>query len=229
MTGLSDTSYINKFNGSGNFTSPFSGGSAYNINDTDSAFYSGASMFSQPSANFASSLSKTNDVAGFVHNFFNSDNDFMSSLVKAPKDTIFNFGNAYSGYNFSPNYNAKYDKSEFAAMAKEKAAKYGVDYKLVMAVIQQESRFNPNATSPKGAMGLMQLMPSTAREMGVRNPYDPVQNIEGGVKYLAYLTKRYGGDTRKAVAAYNGGMGRVDTRGINFCSETSNYWRSVCG
>ena len=89
------------------------------------------------------------------------------------------------------------------------AQKYGIDNELIQAIVQVESDWNPNAKSNKGAMGLMQLMPDTARSLGVRNAYDPAQNIEGGSKYIAQLINRYGGDVSKALMAYNCGPGKV--------------------
>jgi soluble lytic murein transglycosylase-like protein len=91
----------------------------------------------------------------------------------------------------------------------EKSKKYKVDPALVAAVIEQESRFKPRAKSHVGARGLMQLMPRTGRWMGAKNLYDPEQNVDAGVKYIAYLNKRFKGDTKKIVAAYNGGEGNV--------------------
>ena len=91
----------------------------------------------------------------------------------------------------------------------EKAKKYDVDPALVAAVIEQESRFKPRAKSHVGARGLMQLMPRTGRWMGARNLYDPEQNVDAGVKYIKYLDKRFNGDLKKTIAAYNGGEGNV--------------------
>ena len=104
------------------------------------------------------------------------------------------------------------------------ARKFGVDPNLVRAVIAAESNFNPAAVSPKGARGLMQLMPSTASRFGVRNIFDPVENIFGGVRYLRYLLDLFGGDLVLALAAYNAGEKIVqDTGGVPRFRETENY------
>jgi soluble lytic murein transglycosylase-like protein len=93
------------------------------------------------------------------------------------------------------------------------AERSGIRSDLVRAVIQVESAFNPHAVSNKGAMGLMQLMPATARQFGVRNAFDPDENVRGGVAYLRQLLDRYDGDERLALAAYNAGPGAVDRHG----------------
>jgi soluble lytic murein transglycosylase-like protein len=119
------------------------------------------------------------------------------------------------------------------AAIKEASRKFGVEEALIKAVIKQESGFNPNAISRAGAIGLMQLMPKTAESLGV-NPFDPVENIEGGVKYLKGLINRFNGNKYLALAAYNGGIGRMQKRGVDTVEEinkmpdeTVNYVKKV--
>lgn len=108
------------------------------------------------------------------------------------------------------------------------AARHNVDPNLVRAVIKVESNFNSNAVSNKGAMGLMQLMPKTARQLNVKNPFDPQQNVEAGVKHLKYLLENYGGDVNLTLAAYNAGEGAVArSSGVPHFAETQDYVRKI--
>ena len=113
------------------------------------------------------------------------------------------------------------------------ARKHGVPPAFIKGVIAAESAFQPAAVSPKGAVGLMQLMPETAREMGAADPQDPAQNIEAGTSYLKFLLRRYGQNgngLQRAVAAYNAGPGNVDKyRGIPPFKETRGYVKRVLG
>lgn len=114
--------------------------------------------------------------------------------------------------------------SDIASLAKQ----YSIDPSWVRAIIHAESNFNPRAVSPKGAQGLMQLMPATARRFGVSSSFDPAQNLSGGVQYLAWLLKRFHGDHMLATAAYNAGEGAVDRyNGVPPYSETKTYVQRV--
>src|SRR6202167_1328037 len=108
------------------------------------------------------------------------------------------------------------------------AARHNVDPNLVRAVVKVESNFNPNAVSRKGAMGLMQLMPSTARQLKVKNPFDPEQNVDAGGRHLKQLLESYGGDVKLTLAAYNAGAGAVArSSGVPRYAETQNYVRRI--
>lgn len=122
-----------------------------------------------------------------------------------------------------PQLMKKYDK-----IIETAALKYDIPADLVHSIIQTESNYNSQAISPKGAIGLMQLMPETAKEYGVENLYDPKENIEGGVKYLRDLIKLYNKKTNLVLAAYNAGQEAVKKyKGIPPYPETKNYIEKV--
>ncbi len=117
--------------------------------------------------------------------------------------------------------------STYDAYISEASAEYGVPKNLIKAVISCESSFNPNAVSSSGAVGLMQLMPATARSLGVTNSYDPRQNIMGGTKYLSSLIKNFDGDLILAMAGYNMGGNRVKNLGITPNSPNESAYDSI--
>lgn len=144
---------------------------------------------------------------------FQSNTDKNTTLEKVIKDNI--------------------KSTDLDGAIKEAANKYGVEEELIKAVIKQESGFNKNAVSSAGAIGLMQLMPKTADSLGV-NPYDALENIDGGTKYLRGLLNSFSGNKALALAAYNGGIGRMKKLGVDTVeeiskmpSETRNYVNKV--
>lgn len=114
--------------------------------------------------------------------------------------------------------------AEVISLAHSAAVRHRVDHRLVESLIEMESSFNARAVSRAGAMGLMQLMPAVARRYGVRDPFDPAQNVDAGVRHLRVLLLRYGGDIERALAAYNAGAGAVDRfNGVPPYPETRQY------
>ncbi|MCX7913200.1 MAG: lytic transglycosylase domain-containing protein [Thermodesulfovibrionales bacterium] len=124
--------------------------------------------------------------------------------------------------------NNTFNRESFMPLVTKKAVEYNLDPELIKAVIKAESNWNPYAVSPKGARGLMQLMPSTAFELGVTNSFDPEENIDGGARYLRYLLEKFNGDLNLAIAAYNAGPSRVEkTKSVPAIPETMEFVRRV--
>ena len=170
--------------------------------------------------NFGSLLLNKNslDVNGKIYNNESLSNLSMSQALQKlePENETSSINSTYAS------------KSQLISMINQVAQKHGVDEKLVQALIKQESGFNPNAKSKVGAIGLMQLMPSTAKAMGVKNPYNAAQNVEGGVKYLKSMLNKYNGNIILALAAYNAGPGAVDKySGVPPYKETENYVKNI--
>lgn len=151
--------------------------------------------------------------------YYQVDKDGSIRLTNAPDEksyhTYMSTGSGSTG--ISPN-------GLYSEQILRESGRYGLDPNLVEAVIATESNFNPWAVSAKGARGLMQLMPSTARRFGVKNIHDPSENIQGGVQYLRYLLDLFGGDLVLALAAYNAGEGVVQNLGrVPNYQETRQY------
>jgi soluble lytic murein transglycosylase-like protein len=128
----------------------------------------------------------------------------------------------------NPNIGISSRQAPFQNLIQTLSSQYGVDPDLVSAVIQQESNFNPQAVSSSGAQGLMQLMPETARSLGVVDPLNPAQNMEGGVRYLKTLLEKFNGNIPLALASYNAGPGAVQKHGgIPPYKETQQYVRKI--
>jgi len=167
---------------------------------------------------FASSLYRRVDEEGVTH------------FTNAPTDPRFKQVGGLSGTAQGWFRLPEVVRTRYSEEIREIAARHGVDADLVEAVIRVESAFNPRAVSNKGAQGLMQLMPRTASALGVRNVFDPYQNIEGGVRHLRYLLDRYPGNVPLALAAYNAGEKAVDQyRGIPPYGETTQYVQKILG
>lgn len=154
-------------------------------------------------------------------------NDGMSGLIYNSE-----LKNIVSGTLSSTVTNAS--SADIDAIVQKYANQYGIDPKLVSALIYEESGYQTNATSSAGAKGLMQLMPSVCQQFGVSNPYDPEQNIEGGVKLLNYLMNYYNNDLGMALMAYSVGTGTVASRGVTSINdlykmpaETRNYIKKL--
>lgn len=151
-----------------------------------------------------------------------------------PADTAGSFSaqlnTEMNAVNGTTNTNSIQSPEALDGFIRSASQKYGIDEKVLKAVIKAESSFDANATSSAGAMGLMQLMPATAKGLGVTDPYDPEQSINGGAKYLSYQLKRFDNNLELALAAYNAGPNAVlKYGGVPPYKETENYVKKIMG
>jgi soluble lytic murein transglycosylase-like protein len=153
----------------------------------------------------------------------------LSDKAKDPSAKTYDVATGSTAFRTTKPLSSK--AAQYHSLIEEHSTRNGVSQDLVHAVIQAESAFNPRARSPKGAMGLMQLMPATATEFGVIDPYNPVENVRAGVKYLKQLLDSYAGKVELALAAYNAGPGAVKKYGgtVPPYRETRNYVAKIQG
>jgi len=157
----------------------------------------------------------------------------FDKFTKKVKVTYYKDSKMYDGSSSSNNYGSSSasnsgSRNAYDNYIRASANRHGVDPALMKAMMHTESAFNPNARSPVGAQGLMQLMPATARRFNVSNPWNPADNIEGSAKYIAWLMRRFNNNIEHAVAGYNAGEGNVDKYGgIPPFKETRNYVQRV--
>lgn len=176
------------------------------------------------------SSSSSEPITNVLLNFENISKTATSNVNTSDSITKTNNTSSVSSSKSAVPSSSTISNSKYDSIIQTMADKYNVPFDLIKRVINAESAFNSNATSSVGAMGLMQLMPATAKWLGVSNAYSPTQNIEGGTKYLSQLLKKYDGNNKLAVAAYNAGPGNVDKYGgVPPFKETQNYVKKILG
>jgi soluble lytic murein transglycosylase-like protein len=206
------------------------------ISGTDSSAFSGLieelleSMGSGQASELSAMLGSHASIADMYGDNKKQTKDYLQSLIYEGKLNV--PASVLESLSSSPSTVSKHTSiasdSDFKKAIEEAAAKFNVPAKLIEAVIKQESGFNPNAVSSAGAAGLMQLMPATAKFLGVEDAKDPFQNIMGGTKYLRQMLDKFDGDMSLALAAYNAGPGNVSKyKGIPPFKETQNYVKKV--
>jgi len=152
--------------------------------------------------------------------------DSYNSIYKEDKSRPFTLSNKEE--DISNHQGSKSIMNAYNQIINRKSDKYRIEQSLIKAVIKVESNWNSKAISSAGAMGLMQLMPTTAKDMNIRNPFNPEDNIDGGARYLRYLLDKFDGNLTHALAAYNAGPTRVERhRGIPPIQETRQYVKRV--
>jgi len=160
--------------------------------------------------------------------FSNTSSGASGTVVIKERSLPLKSNNVHNAVYSRPPKLPDFSSDTFHATVDEKAKLHNIDPELVKAVIRAESNWNPYAVSRKGALGLMQLMPSTAALLGVANPLDPIENIDGGVRYLKHMIERFNGNLTLALAAYNAGPKLVEKSGmVPSIPETVAYVKRV--